>query len=538
MRMSRVRVLRQRLIMVAAMLLTLRALAACAPTGAIDVTVINVSGGAVGGVAVSVEGTSLGALTNVSGKALIGSVEPGLRTLRVAGCPGKRNVTVVGGAASQVTLWVCADVVELPYAPNEPMVAMLDIHSDDGLGTKTCEEDVLRPGVGAVHILSNSIPLGACHGAVTIFSQNHALAYSNDASLMPWTDAVGDVHSVSSPGRPLRVPIRFVLSFGATPVDVDVVKKWINDIQLANATLLLRDSYTGIALVGDEAGGDILFDVADAAQAGQIGSGCTSVAAIKANPLIYQPGRLNVYVVPEIELTQSGVNCVAELAQNIIFLNAGSALNFTLLHEIGHALGLLRPQSGHTNGLNGFYEVAEDVPLNVMAGTEQLDSRYFSIGQAARMTLSEDSWVNHPSASDMTTLRQRQSLGGVLPLSVPCGCPETETLPDCPALQTDIERTAMLQTASGETLACGVSVPGPVIVLCPSTTAVNAAFIPALSLGGTRWASLDPSIVTVVPSPSDDKQATLTGQSNGTGRIRTFVDGSFTIFPVTVAGCP
>lgn len=534
--------LKLRLDRIAACWLVVMLLPECTPlesaTGSLEVTVVSTADATMGGVDVTISGAPSQTTTDASGVALFPQVATGMHTVRVADCPGTRNVSVVANEVARVRVWVCADVVELPYAPNEQMIAMLDIKTDDGTGSTKCEQDALRLGVGAVNILDNAVPLGTCHGGVAVFTPNHALAYSTDASTMLWTGGVGDVHSVESPGKPLRIPIAFILSVGQSQATIDAVTEYIKDIQLVRARTLLRKSFTGLELFGDESGGSIAFTVASAQQAQAIGNGCSAVAAIKANAQIYQPGRLNVYVLPKLDAAKAGETCVAEFAQNVIFFNAGGAMPFTLVHEIGHALGLLRPNWGHTIGLKGFYEVTPELPLNVMQGTKQLDSRYFSISQAARMTLSKESWINQASAANGTTLRQRQSPGAVLPLSFKCGCPETNALQNCPALATDIVRAFTLQVDSPDVLSCGVTVSAPATMSCSAPVDVNATFTPSGALGGDRWVSLDPSIVTVVQSTTIDRQATLTAHANGTGRLRAWADGSFRNFSITVAGCP
>ena len=430
-----------------------------------------------------------------------------------------------------------ADTVEATNAPHDDLIVMLDIRAKSG-GGSACRNDVLRQGVGGVNVGTNALLLGACHGAVAILSANHALAYVNDPAALPWTNEQGDVARIALADTPLRVPIAFIVR-GGTP---DIATAL--NVQLAKAATLLRDSFSGLELAGDEAGGAIPKPLeASPPQAQAIGNGCGSVAAIKADPVIYQRGRLNVYVVSPVNGvdggTAAGASCFAEGASDIIFLDVTASLDFTLMHEIGHALGLVRPTWGHTDGLRGFREAATDEPLNVMAGAKELSPLYFSVSQVVRMTMATESWLNQPSASSGTTLRQRQSAAGVVPLIVACGCPETVATPDCPALRKDIARPYPFQAVSAEVYACAVSVEATVDVGCSKTVKVTAKLLQGArpAVGSGKWVSLNPEIVTAATSEDSTTEGVITGVAEGVGTVRVWGDGSSSTMTVKVGKC-
>jgi hypothetical protein len=487
------------------------------------------------GVVVKVSGRSGQFLTDASGLAVIDNVTPGVRkvSLKMGGCDAKRSVEVAASANASMMVWLCGDQVRATHASGENIVASLGMNMIGANGSAACVRDEMRAGVGLVDLETNALPLGTCRGSIAILSANHAFTYVNDPAAMAWTGAQGDVVSVNVPATRLRVPIAFVAVHWTSDIE-DAIKS----VQLANAKSLLESSFAGLQLAGDKNGGGIpATRHATSAQAATIGDGCSQVAAIRAEPAIYKPERLNVYVVPEINgASAAGYTCVAEGGPEIIFLDAGRSLPFTLVHEIGHALGLVRPTWGHTNGLKGFYQTNDAEPLNVMAGTEALDPVYFSVSQVARMTMAAESWLNLPLA-DATTMRSRQTPGSA-PLTVVCGCPETEARDDCTALQTDIKRPYPLQTPTTLVLACRVSVPASVNVVCPAVKTVDAQLFQGdqSAWGGAAWVSLTPAIVTVAPSTSLPKQGLLTGHAAGDGKVRVWGDGSFADMTVHVSG--
>ena len=429
------------------------------------------------------------------------------------------------------------DAVEATNAPGDDLIVMLDIRMKHGVGTK-CVNDRLRRGVGGVNIGTNALGLDDCHGGMAILSADHALAYVNDPAHLPWTNEWGDVAQIALADTPLRVPIAFIVTGWTQDIDDKVA------LQLSTAATLLRTSYTGLELAGDEAGGAILKAwQATPAEAARIGNGCANVAAIKADATIYQEGRLNVYVVSPVNGTSggsaAGESCFAEGAANIVFLDATASLHFTLVHEIGHALGLVRPSWGHTDGLRGFRENAPDEPLNVMAGTKELDARYLSVSQVVRMTMAEESWLNQPSASSGTTLRQRQVAAGTTPLVVACGCPETVANPDCPALRRDILRPYALQPVSDDVYACAVRVDATVEVGCAKEKTVKAKLVQGAraAVGSGKWVSLTPEIVGATTSLTSTTEGVLTGRKEGVGTVRVWGDGSSSTMTVKVGPC-
>lgn len=510
-----------------------------ATTGSLAVTVLQgVGRSPVGGAAVSLRATLTGAQTNANGKAEFRNLIPGVYTIRVAlagSCSAEQAATVSPGAATTMTVLLCGDGVSLANA-SEPAVVMADIASQDEQGVVTCENDWLKTGVGGADLGTNAVPLGGCHGAMAVLTEQHGLYFSDDAGAMPWTTALGDMQNVTLPPL-VRVPMTVFVS--QSVVDQEAASALIDGAQIANARTVLARSFAGLELAGTESGGAIAITKASAAQSAVIGVGCGNVGLIKAQADLYQSNRLNVYVVLEIDPgvgSSAGRTCITDDAPNIIFLSTALNTN-TLAHEIGHALGLVRPQSGHTIALEGFYRDGSE-SLNVMYPASLGSPQDFSVGQVFRMTYASESWLNLPSGANNKTSRDRQLAFSVAQVTA-CGCPHTLALPSCPALNTDIVRTGTLVTTTGSLQACGANITPPATLTCAASKTVIATLLPAGAFGAPEWRAVNPEIVTVVPgaSTASTKQAVLTGIANGVGSVVFFAGGSPVRFDVHVSGC-
>ncbi len=235
----------------------------------------------------------------------------------------------------------------------------------------------------------------------------------------------------------------------------------------------------------------------------------------------------------------AGKACVEWDAPEIIFVDFARSLPFTMAHEIGHVLGLVYPQWGHTLGMPGFYQSSSTELNNLMASTASTsdtdrERKYLSVGQVVRMHLARESWLNRVSAADGTTLRGR--FEGGLPVVTTCPCRETEASDDCPALNLDIVRPGVPQSPSGEISACDFTVDPPTItVTCPNSRTVTVQ-LPANNVGSAVWLSLTPNLLEVTTSTEDTKIGVLTGRAAGTGKLRIVVEGVVRDLTVIVNG--
>ena len=106
-----------------------------------------------------------------------------------------------------------------------------------------------------------------------------------------------------------------------------------------------------------------------------------------------------------------GYNCVDTMTgnsgpkPNIIFISLGARTPSTLVHELGHALGLQGP-TGHT-GPPGLWGVDTAMtgftPTNIMwtglDPDEAAQQKHLSLGQAYRMNAANESWLHANGAA-------------------------------------------------------------------------------------------------------------------------------------------
>jgi hypothetical protein len=144
---------------------------------------------------------------------------------------------------------------------------------------------------------------------------------------------------------------------------------------------------------------------------------------------VYQSDHINVYVVEAIDGDglASGRNCREHGAANVIFID-DDANYVTLLHEIGHALGLTRPHWGHVDNIQGMY--ADNVMWSgaTIAG-------HWSLGQITRTHADAWSWLNETTG--VGSVRSRQLPGAFV---TTCSCPGASATEDCPRVDRDVAR--------------------------------------------------------------------------------------------------
>jgi hypothetical protein len=165
---------------------------------------------------------------------------------------------------------------------------------------------------------------------------------------------------------------------------------------------------------------------------GTIGDGCAHATNLKAaGPPLYRKTKLNVYFVPAVRLEQTdppnvwrGYTCYESGAQNIVYVSLSFGAPTTLAHEIGHALSLTFA-NGHT-GTGTWMIIPGFTKQNLMWTGLSTDASAaqdrFSLGQAYRMNVNQNSWIN---------------VGGVRPPpTILCQNNHTDAKP-CPLLALD-----------------------------------------------------------------------------------------------------
>lgn len=523
-----------------------------AATGMVTVTVLTAAGSPADGVVVTAVGSGLALAMATVAATVRFLLLPGVYVITVhrpPACPVEQTVTV--GTADMVVPIVmpsfCND--QLAVAPAVDAIAVLDVRSDM---SPSCVNDQtpLLQGVGSLVLAGNAKQLtsggSTCQGAAAILSKDHAFWFSNDPALLPWSDALGDLVTVTLAPDRLAVPMKIFLASGALANTDEATKvSLIRGTHLVKAELGLHDSYTGLRLVASSGAGDPEIEnlaVTHPDKLAKIGRGCANTSTIIGDADIYDPGRLNVYYVDAIDVggipsSNSGRNCVAYGAPNIIFL--ANANPYTLIHEVGHALGLQRPSWGHTDAINGFVRDVDNSGLDIMQENASLAAKYFSVGQVTWMHLDTRSWLNLPSALDASSLRKRAAGGGVPVVDV-CRCPEDELAQNCSALALDVPRTGAPNGAALHPQACSVVPDTPTIVLKAGCSTLVTARLwrgttPARA--DMEWVSTAPEIVTAAeadPIDHSTKRGNLTGVMPGTARVRVWASGSFADIGVTV----
>ena len=506
----------------------------------------------IAGVTVYLNGPTSLAIATGTNTVAFGPIPDGTYNVRVWAWPYciREDVVTVAGPTSvseQMSL-ACQDVITTGLY--DATIAVVKGNSD--AGAAACPSYQALYGGGRIYLPHNMLPASVppCDNFVALMSRDHALWLANDATSLPWTAALGDQVATSLISR-LNVPVKiFIVSLPDT-VTVAAKMDQIRDIHLAKAEELLAGSFTGLVLgsapgvapeIQDLTGNSSVADV--------VGHDCNAANRIKLRPDLYDQGRLNVFYVNGVGVgtTAQGFTCVAQDAPNVILIHSGDAGPFILIHEIGHALGLTKPASGHTKLMSGF-RIAGGKPLDVMSEWSELTSYYFSPGQVVQMNLSDGSWLNLPSANDGSTVRGRAYAPAIPPIGV-CGCPETQAGQNCPPLTTDIPLGTGV-TLSGPPLqlqACSLTVspPSGAIGCGLPETLVIASYLQGSSPArgdGTTWISLTPDIVTAslddtyTPYPPTTTRGKLRGVMSGAGLIKVWSGGSSVIFSVTVS-CP
>jgi len=531
---------------------------------ALTVTVISSGGAAVHGATVQLVGPTPTTATSAANTFAFSPIAAGAYQVTVSAtgyCTRKQPVAVSGGTSLTFVLnSACADVIST--GGSDSLIAVVRGQWDVS-GVPTCiAPDTALQGKGTLFLPHNMLALSppGCSPALAVLTRDHALLFTDPFAAVPWTNATGDA-LVLTLGSPLAVPMRiFVVSLNQGTTFAGK-KTQIHDVHLEHADGLLADSFAGLVLGGESSAVEPVIEdlTTNAPLASAVGNGCASVASIESNSQLYDQGRLNVFYVAAIGDegdggSKAGLTCVAQGAPNIIFINSGEQGPFILMHEVGHALGLTTPNSGHTQNMSGFRLDANNFDLDAMGAWSDVSARYLSVGQVLHMHLRGDSWLNLPSAPGGSTLRQRAA-APAFPVIAPCACPETLKRGNCPALSLDIGRAGTLSPPPQFHQVCFMTFSGVTAPIgCGSDTPLTASYfqghfpevMDTARASNATWTSLTPAILKVTLADvfvPNGTRGLLRGVSNGnapvsgTGRVRVWADGASADFSVTVS-CP
>jgi hypothetical protein len=519
------------------------------PFGSIEVTVLRDSPPVPApGASVALVGTAWTLAANPAGVALfpMASTGKGRVTAFLQGyCASSDSVDVTQGARSTLTITLgnlpCPSD-RVTTGGGDAFYSLVDVRTFGGVDT-TCENDRVVEGIAGVGDLGvNALSLRrTCHNAAWVFTENHTPWFTNSRDDIPWTNFEGDLLNVSLPVNRLRVPVTIWIAdslidadYGNSilPVDLDQANGFFHDtrsgLRLTNG--LIADDPPDIIDVGSHVGPG-----AREATYGIIGNGCANTPSIIASPQVYRSDHINIYVLSAIQ-GGFGRTCREYGAANVIFLDK-DADYVTLVHEIGHALGLARPFSGHVDTVEGMHPENVMWPAPTVAG-------HLSLGQIARMHMDVLSWLNQPMP--LGTVRSQQSI--LAPLPSECSCPGSSATNDCPRIDADIPRALPANGPPGMAPACFVTVEPTCLSLAVGATGTVTArgwtTIAATDSGAGDQlvASLSPDLarVTIGGAHPGFVQADITANAvPGNTGVLVSIGGNIISVPVRIGSpCP
>jgi len=304
--------------------------------------------------------------------------------------------------------------------------------------------------------LSGPCPETGSAWSLAVFSASGGSLIRQDVL---WTPGAEDI-DVSPRPPPRILPIVVQLLLAAE--DPGAAKEYAEaEVEVSNA--MLAASRVGVALNPIETASIATTDPTDAADC---------VTAGQLTKELDKPGVLNVYYLNAMGNNLRGLTCatmaVEGATSQAIYLSYQQRMAGTLAHEVGHALGLMLPGNGHTDGKMGFD--ATNIMLSYIDDEFPTPQRSFSLGQAFRMNADSGSWLNWAVSSDGSLVR-----AAIEPrLACPCGATRPSGL--CPGLAMDVTYPSSLPTptATGE---CEDQVVVP----------TAAGEEPVGILGGRRW---------------------------------------------------
>jgi hypothetical protein len=243
-----------------------------------------------------------------------------------------------------------------------------------------CLGQLAPPSDGGVVELVASPPAtpAACGHDLAVMSLGHAMYFD---STVAWQSA-----PISLPLKP-EIPVPLNIWVPATMNKATIID------QVKLAKMLFEQNLVGIDLTVPTAA-----DISTYPASTSAGSGCASTTQLVEGAL-YDPARINVYYVPLIIPDALGYACYEWGAPNIIFIKVGTAADYVLAHELGHAFGLQYAPNGHEADPVRF-------PDNIMSvgvyGSPGNTRNHFSLGQVFRMNVDTRSALNLPRGSGPT----------------------------------------------------------------------------------------------------------------------------------------
>ena len=144
-------------------------------------------------------------------------------------------------------------------------------------------------------------------------------------------------------------------------------------------------------------------------------------------------GKLNVYYV-NLPNNIRGQTCPPYHLRNypVIYVGVHTKLQTTLVHEVGHALGVTLPQDGHVDNVGGLD--VSNVMTSGYADWDRGGRRRLTVGQVFRMNTDSASWLSW--AKDATNALVRESAEPRLA----CQCGGGDPAGSCPRVADDVSQ--------------------------------------------------------------------------------------------------
>lgn len=260
---------------------------------------------------------------------------------------------------------------------------------------------------------------GEASGWVAVLSGDHREAMAPAT----WTSPPGS--DDASPGQDpvLLLPVALrIMAFDPLPADLVKLRDGVlgtakTDLDAANA--VLAEARAGIRLELDPARisiGSLTYRF--------VVRSCRDADAVQDD----EAGVLTIYYVDEFA-TDRAVTCHWHEGrrQESIYVDRHKRVSTTLVHEIGHALGLNLPRDGHTEVMREFDFTNIMMCCNV--DQDRLARTRLTVGQLFRMNTDPGSWLNWAQAGG-TGVRQGPRKQ--------CQCGEKDPEGICPRLAEDV----------------------------------------------------------------------------------------------------
>jgi hypothetical protein len=267
----------------------------------------------------------------------------------------------------------------------------------------------------------------------------------------------------------LRLALRVMVgdvslgSLALTQLKDKVLQQAKEDVKASNH--LLAETRTGVQLIVDNEATALAADKVDI-------SSCAD-GDLKTSSGDTKSLLLHVYYVNSLGLgAYRGLTCAwhSPRERDVIYVSYESHSPTTLVHELGHALGLTLPGQGHADiiaGLDG---------SNIMtSGENDLDPggrRHLAVGQVFRMNADSASWLNRAVDAFNKPVRESTAPRGT------CQCGATDPAGRCPRLADDVARPSEVP---------GTAQPWDCVDELQLTTPDETEELPVALFGGRRW---------------------------------------------------